>query len=119
MTNIQILKRLYNNYTKKFLDRIFVSIFFSLLVALSTSAIAYLLDPAIEKIFIDKDKKLMLMIPFAIVVAFAVKGSSLYFAKMTLQKAGMQMQKELQLRIMNSILLSDIEAMNKKHSGKN
>ena len=56
----------------------------------------------------------MLIIPFAIVIAFAVKGSSLYFAKMTLQKAGMQMQKELQLQIMNSILLTDIEAMNKR-----
>ena len=81
MTNIQILKRLYNNYTKKFLDRIFVSIFFSLLVALSTSAIAYLLDPAIEKIFIDKDRELMVIIPIAIVIVFATKGISLYLAK--------------------------------------
>ncbi len=118
MKNIEIIKRLYKDYTKRYLNKILISGFFSLIVAASTASIAYLLDPAIEKIFIDKDKKLMLMIPFAIVVAFAVKGSSLYFAKMTLQKAGMQMQKELQLRIMNSILLSDIEAMNKKHSGK-
>ena len=98
-----IIKTLFNNYTKRFLPKIFLSVFFSVCVAGSTSAIAWLLDPAIEKIFIEKDKQHMLIIPFAIVIAFAVKGSSLYFAKMTLQKAGMQMQKELQLQIMNSI----------------
>ena len=118
MKNFEIIKRLYNSYTKRYLNKILISGFFSLVVAASTASIAYLLDPAIEKIFIEKDKQLMLIIPFAIVIAFAVKGSSLYFAKMTLQKAGMQMQKELQLQIMNSILLSDIETMNKKHSGK-
>ena len=96
MTNIQILKRLYNNYTKKFLDRIFVSIFFSLLVALSTSAIAYLLDPAIEKIFIDKDRELMVIIPIAIVIVFATKGISLYLAKTILAKVGGEIKRILQ-----------------------
>ena len=52
MTNLEILKRLYKNYTRKFIGKIFLSILFSILVAISTSAIAYLLDPAIEKIFI-------------------------------------------------------------------
>ena len=68
MTNLEILKRLYKDYTKKFIGKIMLSIFFSILVAISTSAIAYLLDPAIEKIFIEKNKDLMLLIPIAIVV---------------------------------------------------
>ena len=118
MSNIEILKRLYQDYTKRYLNKVIISGIFSLIVAGSTASIAYLLDPAIEKIFIEKDQQLMLLIPIAIVFAFAIKGSSLYFAKMTLQKAGMQMQKELQMQIMSSILLSDIEMMNKKHSGK-
>ena len=53
MTNIQILKRLYIDYTKKYLNKIFLAVFFSILVAASTSATAWLLDPAIEKIFIN------------------------------------------------------------------
>ena len=84
MSNIQILKRLYKNYKKKFLSKIILSIFFSILVAVSTSAIAYLLDPAIEKIFIEKNKTLMLLIPIAIVLAFTTKGISLYIAKVIL-----------------------------------
>ena len=81
MNNIEILKGLYRDYTKKFLNKIFLAVFFSILVAGSTSATAWLLDPAIEKIFINKDQTLILVIPFFIIVAFATKGISLYFAK--------------------------------------
>ena len=80
MSNTDILKRLYNNYTKKFLFKIALSVFFSLIVAGSTSSIAWLLDPAIKKIFIEKDQSLILIIPLAIAITFATKGISLYFA---------------------------------------
>ena len=118
MTSLEILKRLFRDYTKRFIGKIFLSVFFSMLVALSTSMIAYLLDPAIEKIFIEKDEKLMLLIPFAILFAFTLKGSSLYLAKVTLIKVGGEIQKILQLEIMQSILVSSVEKIDKKHSGK-
>ena len=80
MKNSEIYKRLYKDYSKKFLDKIFLSVFFSVLVAGSTSAIAWLLDPAIKKIFIEKDQTLIFLIPILIIIAFATKGSSLYLA---------------------------------------
>ncbi len=118
MTSLEILKRLFKDYTKKFLGKIFLSVFFSVLVAASTSMIAYLLDPAIEKIFIEKNVKLMIIIPFAILFAFTLKGTSLYLAKVTLIKVGGEIQKILQLQIMQSILVSSVEKIDKKHSGK-
>tara|TARA_B100000965_G_scaffold160360_1_gene133650 strand:+ start:6 stop:1745 length:1740 start_codon:yes stop_codon:yes gene_type:complete len=118
MNNIEILKKLYNNYTKEFLPKILFSIFFTLLVAGSTSAIAWLLDPAIEKIFIEKDQTLILLIPAAIVVAFATKGLSLYVAKITLIKVAQEVTKILQLQLMKSIIKADAETVDKKHSGK-
>ena len=71
MRNIDIIKRLYNNYTKQFLPKILLSVFFSVLVAGSTASIAWLLDPAIKKIFIDKDQTLTLVIPLIIILAFS------------------------------------------------
>jgi len=118
MNNREILKKLYNNYTKRFLPKILISIFFSLLVAGSTSAIAWLLDPAIKKIFIEKDQTLILLIPAAIVLAFATKGISLYIAKTTLIKVGQEVSKILQLQLMKSIIKADAEIVEKKHSGK-
>ena len=118
MNNIEILKKLYNQYTKQFLPKILFSIFFSLLVAGSTSAIAWLLDPAIKKIFIEKDQTLILLIPAAIIIAFTTKGLSLYIAKTTLIKVGQEVTKILQLQLMKSIIKADAEIVDKKHSGK-
>ena len=118
MNNIEILKKLYNNYTKEFLPKILFSIFFSLLVAGSTAAIAWLLDPAIKKIFIEKDQTLILLIPTAIFLAFTTKGISLYIAKITLIKVGQEVTKILQLQLMKSIIKADAEIVDKKHSGK-
>ena len=91
--------RLYKNYSKKFINKIFLSAFFSILVAGSTSAIAWLLDPAIKKLFIEKDQTLILLIPFLIIISFTVKGFSLYLAKITMIGVGESVKKMLQYDI--------------------
>ena len=94
MIKTEILRRLYRDYTKNFLNKIIISVLFSVLVAASTSAIAWLLDPAIKKLFIDKDKTLIYIIPFLIVAAFTTKGFSLYFAKATMISVGEEIKKK-------------------------
>ena len=118
MTNIQILKRLFNEYTKKYLPQIFLALFFSLILAASTSAIAWLLDPAIEKLFIQKNQSLMLIIPLGIIVAFASKGSSLYLAKVIMVSVGEEVRKAIQVDMMKNLIKADTETIEKRHSGK-
>ena len=118
MENKIILRRLYNDYTKKFLPKILLSVFFSLIVAGSTAAIAWLLDPAIKKIFIDKDEKLILIIPVAIILAFSLKGGSLYFAKTILIRTAQEITKIIQMQVMKALITADTEVIDKKHTGK-
>jgi len=118
MTNIQILKRLFNEYTKKYLPQIFLALIFSLILAASTSAIAWLLDPAVEKLFIQKNQSLMLIIPLGIIVAFATKGSSLYLAKAIMIGVGEEVRKAIQVDMMKNLIKADTETIEKKHSGK-
>ena len=118
MTKAEIFKRLYKDYTLKYLNKIFLSGFCSILVAGSTSSIAWLLDPAIEKIFIEKDQTLLILIPVLIIIAFCVKGISLYFAKATMIGVGESVKKELQYDMVNSLITTDTQIIDKKHSGK-
>ena len=118
MSNFQILKDLYKNYTKNFIPKILLSIFFSIIVATSTAAIAWLLDPAIEKIFIDKDQSLIYLIPIAIIFAFSLKGVSLYFAKIILIRVGQEITKIIQFQVMKSLIKADTQIIDRKHSGK-
>ena len=118
MSNLETLKRLYNEYTKVYLKNILVSVFFSIIVAGSTSAIAWLLDPAIKKIFIEKDQTLIYIIPLAIIISFTLKGVSLYLAKTILIKVANNVMKTMQFQVVQSIINSDSESVQKKHSGK-
>jgi ATP-binding cassette, subfamily B, bacterial MsbA len=118
MKKIEVLKRLFFDYTKKHLNKILISLFFAILVAGSTSAIAYLLDPAIEKIFIKKDQVLILIIPILIVVAFATKGISLYAAKVLMIGVSEEIRKDLQCDMLRNLISADTELIDEKHTGK-
>ena len=118
MTRTEIFKRLYKDYSKKYLNKIFYSGIFSILVAGSTSAIAWLLDPAIEKIFIEKDQALLFFIPFLIVLAFSTKGVSLYIAKSLMIIVAEEIKKKLQFDMIKSLINADTQSIDKKHSGK-
>tara|TARA_B110000259_G_scaffold182120_1_gene225213 strand:- start:647 stop:2389 length:1743 start_codon:yes stop_codon:yes gene_type:complete len=115
---IAILKRLYNNYVKSHVKRIILALFLSLIVAGSTSATAWLLDPAVKKIFIDQDKTLAWLIPICIILAFSSKGISLYFARINIIFVGNKIAGELQKKIADTMLLADIETLDNRHSGK-
>ena len=113
-----ILRRLYNEYVKKHLNKILIAFILSLVVAASTSSIAWLLDPAVKKIFIEQDKVLAWTIPILIIIAFSSKGISLYFARVNIIRVGEEVAGQLQKKIAINILKSDIETLDNRHSGK-
>ena len=118
MTNdFEILKRLYKDYTKKYVKKIALSVFFTILLAGSTSSVAYLLDPAIKQLFIEQKKNLILVIPILIVLAFAVKAASLYIAKVIMIGVAADVTKDIQFDVFSSILNADTKQIENKHSG--
>jgi subfamily B ATP-binding cassette protein MsbA len=118
MKNSEIYKRLFKDYTKKYINKILISVFFGVLVAASTSAIAWLLDPAIKKIFVEKDQSLIFVIPLLIVVAFTLKGFALYFAKAIMISVAEEIKRILQSQMVKSLINADTQLIDKKHSGK-
>jgi subfamily B ATP-binding cassette protein MsbA len=118
MKRSKIFKRLYQEYTKRFINKILLAAIFSIIVALSTSATAWLLDPAIEKIFIEKDQALIFIIPLAIIITFSSKGVSLYFAKLIMINVSEEVKKILQTDMLKSFIKADTEIIESKHSGK-
>ena len=118
MTDFQILKRLYNDYTKKYLKRILVSVFFTLILAASTSSVAYLLDPAIKQLFINQNQRLIYVIPGFIILAFATKGISLYIAKVIMIRVSHEVRRDVQIDMFRTLIIADTKLIDNKHSGK-
>ena len=114
----KILKRLFTSYVKKYFFNILVALILSIVVASSTASIAWLLDPAVKKIFIEQDQTMIILIPIAIVIAFSSKGISLYFARKKVIRVGYEISRELQDEMSSAILKSDMHTLESKHSGK-
>ena len=118
MNKFQIILRLYKSYTKRYIKNIILAFIFSIFLAGSTSSVAYLLDPAIEKLFIDQNQSLIILIPIFIILAFAIKGFSLYMARVLMIGVSEEVKKDIQKDIFSSLLKSDTEIIDEKHSGK-
>ena len=113
-----LLKKLFREHVKKHYNRILIALVLSLIVAGSTSGIAWLLDPAVKKIFIEQNKIFAWSIPVLIILAFSSKGISLYFARINIIRVGEEVAGALQKKIANNILTSDIQTLDNRHSGK-
>ena len=118
MNDIQILKRLYLDYTKKYLKKILSSVFFTILLAGSTSSVAYLLDPAIKQLFIEKKQSYIFLIPFLIILAFTIKSISLYLAKVIMIGVSVEVKRDMQTDMFASLIKADTQLIDNKHSGK-
>ena len=118
MSDIEILRRLFSDYSKKYLKKIFLAFILSIVLAASTSSVAYLLDPAIKHLFIEKNQTLVLIIPLLIILAFAAKGASLYFAKVIMIGVAEDVRKDIQNDLLDTIIKSDTQFMDDSHTGK-
>ena len=113
-----ILKRLFREHVKKHMKRILLALVLSLIVAGSTSGIAWLLDPAVKKIFIEQNQFFSWSIPILIIVAFTSKGLSLYFARVNIIRVGDEVAGEIQKKVASNLLHSDVQTLDNRHSGK-
>jgi len=117
MSDNKILKRLFADYSKKYLKKIGIAFILSIVLAASTSSVAYLLDPAIKQLFIEKNQTLIFVIPLLIILAFAAKGASLYFAKVIMIGVAEDVRKDIQNDLLDTIIKSDTQFMDENHSG--
>ena len=112
------LKRLYSEYIKFHIKKILIALVLSIIVAGTTSGIAWLLDPAVKKIFIDQDQTFAWFIPLLIIITFSSKGLSLYFARIIIIRIGEEVAGKIKKQIANNILIADIQTLENRHSGK-
>ncbi|MDB2470848.1 ABC transporter transmembrane domain-containing protein [Candidatus Pelagibacter bacterium] len=118
MSNLQIFVRLWKEYTKSMKYKILLAIFYSLIVAGSTASIAWLLDPAIEKLFVERDQSLLIIIPALIILAFSMKGIFLYLSKTTMITVGENLKATITADMAKTLIIADSDYIDEKHTGK-
>ena len=118
MTGTQILSRLFRDSIKPYLSRLISSLFFMIIIALCTGATAWLLDPAIEKIFLDKDSSMLIIIPLAIIGTLLIKSLSTYIQVFLLNSVAQNVIADTQIKLFKKIINADLAWLHKIHSAK-
>ena len=118
MKNKEIALRIFKTQIRKYFKEILIIFLFVILTASMTALTAWLLDPAIKKIFIEKDKTMLVIIPIAIVLTFLLKSLGIFIVRMTTIKVAFNVLKNIQVLMTSKILVSDLSHFIEKHSGK-
>ena len=118
MNKIDLVKRIFRTQVKKYIPELSLTFIFIILTSLTTAATAWLLDPAIKEIFVNKNIKMLYFIPLAIVLTFIIKAFAIYGTRIVTIKVGIKIIKNIQTLMAKKFLLSDISHITKKHSGR-
>ncbi len=118
MTGSQILARLFRDSIRPYASRLVSSLFFMIIIALSTGATAWLLDPAIDKIFLDKDESMLLLIPLAIILTLLIKSVATYIQIVLLNGVAQNIIADTQIKLFKKIINADLSWLHKIHSAK-
>ena len=118
MDKIDLIKRIFKTQVRRYLYQILIIFLFILVSAGATAGVAWLLDPAIKKIFVEKNTKLLFIIPALIVFAFMLKSIATYIIRVKTIKVSYSVIKNIQILMADKILKSDTAFIISKHSGK-
>ena len=118
MNKLQLSKRIYRTQIKKYIPDLIIIVIFMIINGAATAGVAWLLDPAIKKIFIEKDKLYLYLIPAAIVVTFLVRSVSLYLTRIQTINISYKIKESIQKNLAEKILYSDLAYIHDNHSGK-
>ena len=118
MSNFQILSRLFKESIRPQIFRLSLSFIFIAIIALATGATAWLLDPAIKKIFLEKDAKMIVLIPLGIILILLIKGIATFLQASIITEIGQKIIADTQIRMFSKITYADLGWIQSKHSGK-
>ena len=118
MSNVEIASRIFKTQIQKYYKEILIIFLFVVITAAMTAVTAWLLDPAIKKIFIEKNETMLVVIPIAIIATFLIKSLSIFIVRMTTIKVAFNVLKNIQILMTGKILISDLSHLIEKHSGK-
>ena len=118
MSNVEIASRIFKTQIQKYFKEILIIFLFVVITAAMTAVTAWLLDPAIKKIFIEKNETMLVVIPIAIIATFLIKSLAIFIVRMTTIKVAFNVLRNIQVLMTGKILISDLSHLIEKHSGK-
>ena len=114
----KVIKRLLIDHVKPYKNKVFVAIFFMVVVAACAAAIVWLTKPAIDKILVDRNKHMLVVIPLLMLGLYVVKGIAEYFQGYLIKYIGQRILTDMQIQMYEHLLSADLSYIQSQSSGR-
>ena len=109
---IRLLKRLFANYVRKHYSKLIISIFCMIIVAGATALNAWMMQPVLDEIFINKNKTLIVLIPIAVITIAIFKGIASYIQSIFMSFIGYRLVADVQNQMFRAAIRCDLSFHN-------
>ncbi len=113
-----LVRRLLREHIRPYAGRLIVAGLCMALVAGTTALNAWLMQPVLDKVFLEKDATLLLVIPLAVLVVAIVKGLANFGQAYTMNYVGLNIVAALQRRMYRHLVAADLALFHGTASGK-
>lgn len=117
-SNFYIIKRLFKEHIKPYLGKLFFAVICMMIVAGSTATNAWLIQPALDKIFLEKNSAMLTIIPLAVIFIAVIKGIATYFQGFLMKYMGQSIVTDMQIRLYEHLIYADLGYINSQSYGK-
>ncbi len=112
-----LIKRIFKEYIKPHWKILSISIVLMLVIAGTTSFHAWLIKPALDSVFVEKDYHALIYIPIIVIIVTAIKGFATYFQLLTMNYLSLRITSDMRIRLYKHFIGSDIAKLHSKSSG--
>ncbi len=113
----RLLERLFTNYVKKHYSKLIISVICMIIVAAATALNAWMMQPVLDEIFINKNQTLIVLIPIAVIIIATIKGLASYFQSILMSFIGYKLVADIQNQMFYSAVRCDLSYFNQINSG--
>lgn len=113
-----ILKRLFADHIRPYMNSVWVAIACMVTIAACVSANTWMMQPALDMIFIEKDRTMLTMIPLAIFGIALIGAFAHYGSALSMRFLGQRMVADMQARLFDHVIKSDIGLFHDESSGR-
>ena len=117
-TTSTLLKRLLREHILRYRSRIMLAVFCMFVVAATTAANAWMMQPALDQIFIEKNRNMLMLIPIAVFVIALIGAAANYGNLLSMRFIGQRIIADMQKRLFAHLMKSDIGLFHSQSSGK-
>ncbi len=113
-----IVRRLLREHILRYLPQMLVAGLFMAVVAATTAAYAYLVQPILDDIFINKDESSLMAITIAMLVVFGLKGMADYGQNVIMSRVSMRIVADIRQRVYQTLINADLAFFQDKSTGE-